>query len=102
MNWQDKALSYGLDPEEIPKVYQRYAMHKAYNEKMDAEVLPLANWYKWYRVEKLSEGHAMTQAPAEGCSVSEAAPGQIPSGPLATESEFLEMLVMYQESQSKT
>ncbi len=95
MNWQEKSLSYGLDPEEVTRVYQRYAMHKSYNEKVDAEVLPLGRWYKWYRVEKLSEGHAMTQAPAEGCSVTEASPGQIPIGPLATETQYLELLELY-------
>jgi len=95
MKWREKSLSYGLDPEEVPRVFSRYAMHKSYNEKMGAEVLPLANWYKWYRIEKLSEGHAMTQAPAEGCSVSEAAPGQIPTGPLATERQFLDLLELY-------
>ena len=95
MNWRDKALSYGLDPEEVPRVYDRYTMHRSYNEKMDAAVLPIANWYKWSRIEKLSAGHAMTQAPAEGCSVTEASPGQIPTGPLATEAQFLELLELY-------
>jgi len=94
-DWRKLASSYGLDPYEVIRVSERYDMYYNYTSKLDTELLELPRWYKWYRIEKLSEGHAMTQAPAEGCSVTEASPGQLPESPAASEQQFLELLQLY-------
>jgi len=98
--WLIDAKSLGLDPDEIRRVSERYDMHRDYNTKLEAEVLPLERWYRWYRIEKISEGHGMIQPPAQGCSVSEAAPAELPAGDVVSESRFLALLELYREWQN--
>ena len=64
--WRARSAAAGLDPQEIKSVSRRYDMYKAYTEAQGGNTLPLGRWYKWYRVEKLSEGHAMQSPPAAG------------------------------------
>jgi len=94
-DWQAEAREIGLDPDEIRRVSDRYDMYASYTASQDAEVLPLDRWYKWYRIEKLSEGHGMIQPPAQGCSVSADAPGDLPSGEVVSEKAFLQLLTLY-------
>ncbi|MGI9309089.1 MAG: hypothetical protein ACR2P6_07495, partial [Gammaproteobacteria bacterium] len=91
-DWQQKCTATGLDPEDVRKVSTRYDMYKEYTDKSTAETLPLARWYKWYRIEKLSEGHAMAAPPVDGCSVTTSDGGD---GPVVSEQEFLEILLQY-------
>jgi hypothetical protein len=93
--WRARSLAAGLDPHEVKSVSRRYDMYREYTEAHGGNTLPLARWYKWYRVEKLSEGHAMLSPPAAGCSVGEsvAQPGGVISEP-----DFLELLELYRAS----
>ena len=91
--WRLKCTDIGLDPQEVRAVSSRYDMYKRYTDDMGGNTLPLERWYKWYRVEKLSEGHAMLSPPEQGCSIDIEA-GQ-DTGPVVSESAFLEILQLY-------
>ena len=93
--WRARSAAAGLDPQEIKSVSRRYDMYKAYTEAQGGNTLPLGRWYKWYRVEKLSEGHAMQSPPAAGCSVE---PSAAATGPVVSEQDFLELLELYRAS----
>lgn len=91
--WRGRARSLGLDPVEIRKVSSRYDMYKSYTDAQEgAETLDLERWYKWYRVEKLSEGHALTTPPVQGCSVEA---GTEVTGEVVSEEDFLSLLLEY-------
>jgi hypothetical protein len=91
--WRQRARALDLDPQEIKSVSSRYDMYKQYTDAQDgAETLDLPRWYKWYRVEKLSEGHAMTTPPAQGCSIG---PETAADSPVISEQEFLRLLMQY-------
>ena len=96
--WRQRCRQIGLDPQEVKSVSARYDMYKDYTDQHANETLDLARWYKWYRVEKLSEGHAMTTPPAQGCSIG---PETEPAGPVVEESDFLELLELYRASASR-
>lgn len=90
--WRQRCVELGLDPQEVKSVSSRYDMYKKFTAENGGNVLPVPRWYKWYRVEKLSEGHAMLSPPVAGCSVGPEteAQGQVISGP-----DFLALLQLY-------
>jgi hypothetical protein len=67
--WRQRCAELGLDPQEVKSVSGRYDMYQRYTDERGGETLSLERWYSWYRVEKLSEGHAMRTPPVQGCSV---------------------------------
>ena len=94
-NWRARCRELGLDPQEIKSVSRRYDMYREYNAQQNVEVMELPRWYKWYRVEKLSEGHAMLTPPEQGCSVSAEDARLNEAAPAVSESEFLSLLQAY-------
>ncbi len=97
--WRARAEALGLDPQEVRAVSHRYDMYKSYTDAHGGNTLPLSRWYKWYRVEKLSEGHALLSPPVAGCSVgSETSANGIVIG----EQEFLELLELYRSPEPAT
>lgn len=80
---------------------RRYDMYRDYNQQQGTEMLELGRWYKWYRVEKLSEGHAMLRPPEQGCSIQPdgAAPDQ--DAPVVSEHEFLALLENYRATAAR-
>jgi hypothetical protein len=94
-NWRQRCRELGLDPHEIKSVSARYDMYKTYTDQQGGETLDLPRWYKWYRVEKLSEGHAMTTPPPQSCSIG---PDTEPGAPAVGEQQFLELLELYRSS----
>ncbi len=91
--WRQRAKALGLNPQEIKSVSSRYDMYKQFTDAQDgAETLDLQRWYKWYRVEKLSEGHAMTTPPEQGCSIG---PDTAEQGPVISVQDFLQLLMQY-------
>jgi len=93
-DWRMECQRLDLDPHEVKKVSSRYDMYKGYTEKETGEYLPLDRWYQWYRVEKLSEGHATRTPPVEGCSVG---PETNSEEPVVSGSEFLSLLKLYRQ-----
>jgi len=96
-DWRTRCSELGLDPQELKSVSGRYDMYKRFTDDQGGNTLPLARWYKWYRVEKLSEGHAMLTPPAADCSVGQEAAGP---GPVVGEATFLELLQLYRAAAS--
>jgi hypothetical protein len=96
-NWRARCKALGLDPHEVKSVSTRFDMYHNYHVQQQAEALDLPRWYKWYRVEKLSEGHAMLTPPEQGCSVG---PDIEADGPVVTETEFLALLQLYRGTQT--
>jgi hypothetical protein len=94
-SWRQRCTTLGLDPQEVKSVSSRYDMYKNYTDENGGNTLPLARWYKWYRVEKLSEGHAMLAPPVAGCSVGPETEAQ---GPVISEPDFLALLHLYREA----
>lgn len=95
MRWQALCADAGLEEDEVRRVSQRYDQYRCYTEDKGGDPLELPRWYHWYRVEKLSDGHAMATPPAEGCSV-DAGVGN--GGPVISEADFLSLLVKYRDS----
>jgi hypothetical protein len=95
-DWETRCTSLGLGADEVRIVSSRYDMYKTYTDAQPgSKSLPLAHWYKWYRVEKLNEGHGMIQPPPSDCSVS--ADGQANGPPVIGEADFLEILSLYRK-----
>ena len=67
-------------------------MYQRYTDENGGDTLPLDRWYKWYRIEKLSEGHAMQAPPEPGCSIEV---GTQRTGGVISEHDFLQLLVSY-------
>ena len=95
-NWRNRAKSLGLDPQEVKTVSSRYDMYQKFMDAQEgAETLGLERWYKWYRVEKLSEGHALTTPPVQGCSIDAGTGSQQSPGAVVGERDFLTLLQDY-------
>jgi hypothetical protein len=92
ISWRARCTELGLDPQEIKAVSGRYDMYKRYTDQHSGDTLNLPRWYKWYRVEKLSEGHAMLTPPANDCSIDS---GAMAGGPAVSEQDFLALLQLY-------
>jgi hypothetical protein len=92
--WRQRCIELGLDPQELKSVSNRYDMYKTYTDANGGNTLPLPRWYKWYRVEKLSEGHAMLVPPVDGCSIG---PDTATDGPVISETDFLGLLESYRQ-----
>ena len=95
MDWRARCREIGLDPQELKAVSRRYDMYREYTDAQGGNTLDLPRWYKWYRVEKLSEGHAMLTPPVQGCSVSADAGNPAVGGPVVSEADFLALLQAY-------
>ncbi|MGI9291053.1 MAG: hypothetical protein ACR2QG_07225 [Gammaproteobacteria bacterium] len=93
ITWRARARALGLDPGEVKKVSSRYDMYREYTDAQEGtESLDLERWYKWYRVEKISEGHGLAMPPVQGCSVET---GTETSDEVVSEPDFLELLHAY-------
>ncbi|SVB07086.1 uncharacterized protein METZ01_LOCUS159940 [marine metagenome] len=90
--WITLCSRYGLDAVEVQIVSERYDMYKDYTSSGTGKALPLARWYKWYRIEKLSEGHAAIG----DCSVD---PEAISRKQVLGEADFLQILELYRNTE---
>jgi len=95
ITWRERCNELGLEPQEVKSVSQRFDMYQRYTDSQGGETLPLDRWYRWYRVEKLSEGHAMLTPPEQGCSVQA---GTERTAPVVSEQDFLQLLLLYRQT----
>ncbi len=93
--WRSRCVELNLDPQEIKAVSRRFDMYHEYTTAQGGDTLPIDRWYGWYRVEKLSEGHAMQTPPVQGCSVEV---GTERTGAVISEPDFLQVLLMYRDA----
>ncbi|MEC9374812.1 MAG: hypothetical protein VYA80_00415 [Pseudomonadota bacterium] len=92
LNWKIETDRLNLDAEDVKKVSKRYDMYKNYTEKETGEYLSLERWYHWYRIEKLSEGHAAQSPPEQGCSIDQDTSN---TKEIVSAADFLAVLKLY-------
>lgn len=66
--WLSECRKFTIDPEEIEIVAGRYDAYREYTLSANGEVLPIANWFHWYCIERTSETRNLGAAP-DACSV---------------------------------
>ena len=66
--WLDLCREEGIDPDEVRMVFDRFDAQRKYNEDKREAAIELDRWFRFYRMEKASEGAQAGPAPA-GCSV---------------------------------
>ncbi|RMF97972.1 MAG: hypothetical protein D6727_04265 [Gammaproteobacteria bacterium] len=89
--WRDLARHRGIDPDEVRLVYTRYAAQHRHAQAGQREPLPLDRWFRFYVLEKSSEGRQAGPAPG-ACSIgSDAVNDACIERPRA----FLEVLAAY-------
>ncbi len=96
--WISLCTGYGLEPDEIKIVSGRYDMYKDYTDSGTSATLPLERWYKWYRIEKLDEGHAALGGSVAGCSIEPEAAGR---EQVLGETEFLQVHELYRKAREE-
>lgn len=67
--WVELCRAEGLDPAEVRLVLGRYRAYRDYYRQGGrGEPLPLAVWFRWYRLENATEAGDQAPAPV-GCSI---------------------------------
>lgn len=90
-DWRELARQHRIDPEEVRLVFGRFDAHRQFAGGGRAEPLALAQWFRFYRLEKASEGQQAGPAPA-GCSVDSDA---VNDACIHRPGEFLQVLSAY-------
>ena len=91
MDWKAQCLEWGIDPDEVRLVSQRYDMYRNYWQGKGRQGLPLERWFNWYRTEKVSEAG---DPAASGCSVD---PNSANASTLGNPALFLKVLRSHRE-----
>ena len=65
--WLELCRATGIDPQEVRLIYDRYDAYRGFTVKATGSSLPLEQWFRFYHLEKDSEG-LQAGAPVEGCS----------------------------------
>ncbi|MDJ0927801.1 MAG: hypothetical protein QNJ73_09135 [Gammaproteobacteria bacterium] len=90
-NWQALAATHRIDPVEVQVVHERYAAHRRYAASGQGEPIALADWFRFYHLEKSSEGEQAGPAPGSFGADSDT----INNACLKRPREFLEVLLAY-------
>ena len=89
--WLDRCRHARIDPDEVRVVFARYDAYRRYTLQHRGQAIGLEQWFRFYRMEKASEGEQSQPAPA-GCSVdSDAVNNACIQRPI----EFLEVLKVF-------
>ncbi len=83
------ARQHRISPDEVRLVFARYAAHRDHQKSGGALALP--QWFRFYRMEKSSEGAQAGPAP-QGCSIDSDA---VNNACIERPSEFLQVLQAY-------
>ncbi len=89
--WREHCLSTGIDPQDVRLIHARYDAYRDFTEKNSGSAIPLEQWFRFYHLEKNSEG-LQAGAPADGCSADGDA---VNNACLLRPVEFLEALIAY-------
>ncbi len=89
--WEALAARRQIDPDEVRLVYARYAAQHRHAQAGQREPLPLQRWFRFYVLEKSSEGRQAGPVPG-GCSVGSDA---VNHACIERPQAFLEVLVAY-------
>ncbi len=89
--WLELCRAAGIDPQEVKLIYERYDAYRKFTEAGTGSAVPLAQWFRFYHLEKSSEG-LQAGAPTEGCSADGDA---VNNDCLRRPGEFFEVLEAY-------
>jgi hypothetical protein len=67
-DWLNLCSEQGIDPDEVRLVFDRYDAHRRYTKGNEGDSIALEQWFRFYHMEKASEGEQAGPAPS-GCSV---------------------------------
>ena len=93
--WETQARERRIDPQEVRLVYDRYAARLRYAEQHQIEPISLAQWFRFYHMEKTTEGQQAGDVPG-GCSADGDA---VNDACIRRPREFLELLQAYAQEQ---
>lgn len=97
-DWEALARSHRIDPAEVRLVYERYAAHLRFATAGAADPIALRRWFRFYHMEKSSEGEQTGPAPS-ACSVDSDA---VNNACIRRPREFLEVLQAYAAGRGET
>jgi len=66
--WQELCRELEVDPEEVRIVFSRYDAYRQFTANGNGDRLSIDQWFRFYHLEKTSEGEQAGPAPS-GCSV---------------------------------
>ena len=95
-NWLELCRHEAIDPEEVRLVFARYEAYRQFTEKSQASSIPLDQWFRFYHMEKASEGEQTGPAPS-GCSVDSDA---VNNACISRPGPFLVVLTAYRAEES--
>jgi hypothetical protein len=67
-DWMQMCGEEGISPDEVRLVFDRYDAYRRYSDGGDTSSIALEQWFRFYHMEKASEGDHAGPAPT-GCSV---------------------------------
>ena len=67
-DWMSLCGAEGIDPEEVRMVFARYDAYRQFSKNKPGASISLDQWFRFYHLEKTSEGQQAGPAPS-GCSV---------------------------------
>jgi len=67
-DWIEICRERRIDPEEVRIVFDRYAAYRDFNADRAAAAVSLDQWFRFYHMEKATDGENAGPAPS-GCSV---------------------------------
>ena len=97
-DWQSLCRQASIDPAEVRLVYQRYAAYRSFTQGGAGEPISLAQWFRFYHLEKSSEGVQAGPLPG-GCSADGDA---VNDACLKKPAEFLRVLMAFGEAEGVT
>lgn len=68
MDWLNMCSEARIDPDEVRLVFDRYDAYRRYTKGKEGDSIALEQWFRFYRMEKASEGDQAGPSPS-GCSV---------------------------------
>jgi hypothetical protein len=68
MDWLQMCVDEGISPDEVRLVFERFDAYRRYNKGGEETSVALEQWFRFYHMEKASEGDQAGPAPS-GCSV---------------------------------
>ncbi len=96
MHWEARARDLRIDPQEVRLVFNRYAARLRYAEQRQIEPIALEQWFRFYHMEKTTEGQQAEAVPGGFPAESDA----VDDGACITRPrEFLELLRAYAQEQ---
>ena len=96
--WLKMCRESSIDPEEVRLVFARYDAYRKYTDANRGATIAIDQWFKFYHMEKASEGDQAQPAPS-GCSVDSDA---VNNACIKRPGEFFEVLHAYAGDKSTT